>query len=284
MVHGLWFTGDTTNHEPQTSMASDSRRRPAALITGASAGIGAELARVFAAHDYDLVLVARRRDALEALAGALEGKHGITATVIVDDLGDPEAPERIFAAARDARIDIDVLVNNAGFGLGGEFSETPIEREMAMVQVNITSLMQLTKLFVAPMLRGRAGHVLNVASTAAFFPGPLQSVYYASKAFVLSFSQAIAEELAQSGVTVTCLCPGPTETEFAQVAGMKSVKLPNLDVADARDVAEFGYRAMLAGWRVAVPGARNKLLVQAQRFVPRRLVAGAIRRMQARRL
>lgn len=265
-------------------MPDSSRGRPTALITGASAGIGAALAKVFAAHDHDLVLVARRRDALEALAGQLEGKHGVKATVIVDDLGDPEAPDRIFAAVRDAGIQVDVLVNNAGFGLGGEFSETPIERESAMVQVNITALLHLTKLFIAPMLKRRAGRVLNVASTAAFFPGPLQSVYYASKAFVLSFSQAIAEELAPSGISVTCLCPGPTETEFAQVAGMKSVRLPNMDVADAADVAEFGYRAMRAGSRVAVPGARNKLVVQAQRFVPRRLIARAMERMQRRRL
>ena len=265
-------------------MAANPQKRPTALITGASAGIGAELAKVFAAHDHDLVLVARRRDALEALAGTLEGKHGVTATVIVDDLGDPEAPERIFAAVRDARIEVDVLVNNAGFGLGGEFSETPIEREITMVQVNVTALMHLTKLFVAPMLKRRAGYVMNVASTAAFFPGPLQSVYYASKAFVLSFSQAVAEELAPSGISVTCLCPGPTETEFAQVAGMKSVRLPNLDVADAADVAEFGYQALMSGTRVAVPGAKNKLVVQAQRFVPRRLVARAMERMQRRRL
>ena len=259
-------------------------RRPTALITGASAGIGAELAKVFAAQKHDVVLVARRRDALEALAGTLEGKHGIKATVVVDDLGDPDAPERIFAAVRDAGIDVEVLANNAGFGLGGEFSETPIEREIEMVQVNIAALMHLTKLFVAPMLKRRAGYVLNVASTAAFFPGPFQSVYYASKAFVLSFSQALAVELAPSGISVTCLCPGPTETEFAQVAGMKSVRLPNLDVADAADVAEFGYRAMRAGSRVAVPGARNKLVVQAQRFVPRRLIARAMERMQRRRL
>lgn len=272
------------NHEPRTDMARNSRNGPTALITGASAGIGAELAKVFAAHDHDLVLVARRRDALEALAGTLEGKHGITATVIVDDLGDPEAPERIFAAVRDARIEVDVLVNNAGFGLGGEFSETPIEREITMVQVNVTALMHLTKLFVAPMLKRRAGYVLNVASTAAFFPGPLQSVYYASKAFVLSFSQAVAEELAPSGISVTCLCPGPTETEFAQVAKMKSVRLPTLDIAEADDVAEFGYRAMMAGWRVAVPGAKNKLLVQVQRLVPRRIISRAVKKMQERRL
>ncbi|MEO7647782.1 MAG: SDR family oxidoreductase [Gemmatimonadaceae bacterium] len=265
-------------------MASDPKRRQTALITGASAGIGAELARVFAAHNHDLVLVARRRDALEALAGALEGKHAITATVIVDDLGDPEAPERIFAAVRDARIDVDVLVNNAGFGLGGEFSETPIDREMTMVQVNVTSLMQLTKLFVAPMLRRRAGYVMNVASTAAFFPGPMMSVYYASKAFVLSFSQALSEELSTSGIVVSCLCPGPTETEFAEVAKMKTVKLFALDLADARGVAEFGYRAMMAGWRVAVPGTRNKLLVQAQRFVPRRLIARAVKKLQDSRM
>lgn len=264
-------------------MARESTRRPTALITGASAGIGAELAKVFAAHDHDLVLVARRRDALEALAGTLEGKHGITATVIVDDLGDPEAPERIFAAVRDARLDVDVLVNNAGFGLGGEFSETPIDREIAMVQVNVTSLMQLTKLFVAPMVRRRSGFVLNVASTAAFFPGPGMSVYYATKAFVLSFSQALSEELAKSGVVVTCLCPGPTETEFADVAQVTRAKLFDTNVADAREVADFGYRALMAGWRVAIPGARNKLLVHAQRFVPRGLVARAVKKLQESR-
>lgn len=261
----------------------DPRRRKTALITGASAGIGAELAKVFAGHEHDVVLVARRRDALEALAGALEGKHGIKATVIVDDLGDPEAPERIFAAARDARIDVDVLVNNAGFGLGGEFSETPIEREMAMIQVNVISLMHLTKLFVAPMLRRRAGYVMNVASTAAFAPGPLASVYYATKAFVLSFSQALAEELAPSGIVVSCLCPGPTETEFAEVAHVGKARLFDSNLADARDVAEFGYRAMLGGWRVAIPGARNKLLVQAQRFVPRRVVTRVVKKLQQSR-
>lgn len=270
------------NYQPQTDMPNNSPRRTA-LITGASAGIGAELARVFAAHDYDVVLIARRRDALEALAGQLEGKHGITATVIVDDLGDPAAPERIFAATRDARLDIDVLVNNAGFGLGGEFSETPIDREMAMVQVNVTSLMQLTKLYMGPMLQRRRGYVMNVASTAAFFPGPGMSVYYASKAFVLSFSQALSEELSQSGIVVSCLCPGPTETEFAEVAKLNKAKLFDATLADAREVAEFGYRAMLGGWRVAIPGARNKLLVQAQRFVPRRLVARVVKTLQESR-
>jgi short-subunit dehydrogenase len=258
-------------------------RRPVALVTGASAGIGEELARVFAAHAHDVVLVARRRDALEALAGQLEGKHGVTATVIVDDLGDPDAPARIFAAVRASGIDVDVLVNNAGFGLGGEFSETPIDREMAMIQVNITSLVQLTKLFVAPMLQRRAGYVMNVASTAAFFPGPMMSVYYASKAFVLSFSQALSEELSKSGIVVSCLCPGPTETEFAEVAQVKKAKLFDANVADAREVAEFGYRAMMGGWRVAIPGARNKLLVQAQRFVPRRLITRAVKKLQESR-
>lgn len=258
-------------------------RKRTALITGASAGIGAELAKVFAANGYDVVLVARRRDALEALAGTLEGRHGIKATVVVEDLGDAEAAVRVFGAVRDAGIDIHVLVNNAGFGLGGEFSETSIEREIAMVQVNITSLMYLTKLFVAPMIRRRSGYVMNVASTAAFAPGPLASVYYATKAFVLSFSQALAEELAPSGVVVSCLCPGPTETEFAEVAGTGRTRLFDSSVADARDVAEFGYRAMLGGWRVAIPGARNKLLVQAQRLVPRRLVTRVVKKLQESR-
>ena len=255
----------------------------ATLITGASAGIGAELARVFAARGHDLVLVARRRDALEALAGQLEGKHGITATVVVGDLEDPETPERIFAAVREAGIEVDVLVNNAGFGLGGEFSETPVERELAVVQVNVAALMHLTKLFVAPMLQRRRGYVMNVASTAAFFPGPGLSVYYASKAFVLSFSEAIAEELAKSGVVVSCLCPGPTETEFTTVAQLNRPRLFDANVADARDVAEFGYRALMAGTRVAIPGARNKLLVQARRLAPRTLVSRMVSKLNESR-
>lgn len=261
----------------------DSTRRPTALITGASAGIGAELARVFAARGHNVVLVARRRDALEALAGQVEGKHGITATVIVDDLGDPEAPDRIFAAVRDAHIDIDVLVNNAGFGLGGEFSETPIDREMVMVQVNVGALLHLTKLFVAPMMKRRKGYVMNVASTAAFFPGPGQSVYYATKAFVLSFSEAIAEELSGSGVIVSCLCPGPTETEFLTVAGITRPRLFDTNVADARDVAEFGYDALMAGMRVAVPGATNKLIIRAKHLIPRRLVARVVAKLNQSR-
>ena len=261
----------------------DPRRKPTALITGASAGIGAELARVFAAHRHNVILVARRRDALEALAGQLEGKHGITATVIVDDLADPEAPDRIFAAVRDARIDVEVLVNNAGFGLGGEFSETSLEREMAMIQVNVTSLVQLTKLFVAPMLKRRRGYVMNVASTAAFFPGPGLSVYYATKAFVLSFSEAIAEEVGKSGVIVSCLCPGPTETEFTAVAQLNRPRLFDSNVADAREVAEFGYRALMAGMRVAVPGATNNLIIRAKHLIPRRLVARFVSKLNESR-
>jgi len=198
------------------------------------------------------------------------------------DLAGPAAPQAIFEQTRDEAVEI--LINNAGFGLRGAYAETDWATESRMIQVNDTALAHLIKLFLPEMLRRGSGRILNVASTAAFFPGPMHSVYYASKAFVLSFSQALAEELEPSGISVTCLCPGPTETEFARVAGMKSVRLPNLDLAEADDVAEFGYRAMKARERVAVHGGRNKLVVQAQRFVPRRLIARAMGRMQRRRL
>src|SRR6476646_2219907 len=196
-----------------------------ALITGASGGIGLELARQFAAHGHDVVLTARHRDTLEAVAGTIEGKYGVKVTVIAEDLTDPDAPQRLFDAIAAENIDIHFLVNNAGFGLGGEFVDTDVRRELEMVQVNIVALIQLTKMYLPAMIKRRSGHVLNLASTAAFQPGPLMSVYYASKAFILSFSEALDEELRNSGVSVTCLCPGATATNFAETAGVGNSKL-----------------------------------------------------------
>lgn len=255
-----------------------------ALITGGSGGIGLELARQFAAHGHDLVLTARNRDTLEAVAGTIEGKHGVKVTVIADDLTDPDAPQRLFDAVAAENIDIHFLVNNAGFGLGGEFVDTDVRRELEMVQVNIVALIQLTKMYLPAMIKRRSGHILNLASTAAFQPGPLMSVYYASKAFVLSFSEALDEELRNSGVSVTCLCPGATATNFAETAGVGNSKLfATIGGTTAEQVAEYGYEAMIRGERVAVVGTRNKIMVQAERFAPRKLVTMLSRKAQENR-
>src|SRR4051812_10648521 len=234
-------------------------QRPTALVTGGSGGIGLEIAKALARREFDLVLVARNRDALEAAAGQIEGKHTVRVHVFAADLRRREAPQAISDFLRNENIPIEILVNNAGFGLGGEFVETDLDRELEMIQVNIAALTQLTKLFLPAMIKRRSGRILNVASTAAFQPGPLMSVYYASKAYVLSFSEALAEELRDSGVTVTALCPGPTKTDFAATANVGHSRLFTLfGVADAASVAEFGYQAMMQGKRVAIPGARNK--------------------------
>ena len=255
-----------------------------ALITGASAGIGAELARVFAARGHDVILVARRQDALEALAGQLEGKHKVRATVLPADLALSSAPLELFESIRGAGLDVDILVNNAGFGLHGEFLDTDIDRELRMIQVNVAALVHLTKLFAPPMVHRRRGGIMNVASIAGVFPGPYMSIYYASKAFVLSFTESLAQELRDSGVKVSALCPGPTTTEFHDVAGGKNTRLMTRgSVADARSVAEFGYKALQRGTVVAIPGVQNKLLVQAKRIAPRALVARLARVAQEAR-
>jgi uncharacterized protein len=258
--------------------------RRTALITGGSGGIGLELAKVLARNGYDIALVARKRDTLEAAAGQLEGKFDITAHVFAADLRREEAPQAIFDFLRNENIPIEILVNNAGFGLGGEFAETDISRELEMIQVNIAALTHLTKLFLPAMIKRKSGRILNLASTAAFQPGPLQAVYYASKAYVLSFSEALSEELRSTGVTVTALCPGPTRTGFASTAGVGNSRLFTLfGVAAANDVAEYGFQAMMAGKRVAIPGFRNKLVAQANRFSPRTLTTKVARFAQENR-
>ncbi len=251
------------------------------LITGGSRGIGLELAKQFAAHGHDLILVARDRDALEAAAGSLEGKHGIKATVLVFDLADPDSPQSLYDEVASQGLKVDILVNNAGFGLAGQFAETDFELEQDMVQVNVVALMQLTKLFMQPMLRRRKGRILNIASTAAFQPGPLMSIYFSTKAFILSFSQAIDEELRNTGVTVTCLCPGATDTFFAERAGHQNSRLFRMTgVADAKDVARYGYAATMRGQRLAIPGLKNKAMVQVERLIPRAIVTTLARKVQ----
>jgi short-subunit dehydrogenase len=259
-------------------------QRQTALVTGGSGGIGLEIAKVLARKGFDLVLVARNRDSLEAAAGQIEGKFDVKAHVFAADLRRREAPEEIFDFLRNDSIPIQILVNNAGFGLGGEFSETELTRELEMIQVNIAALTHLTKLFLPGMIRAKTGHVMNLASTAAFQPGPLMAVYYATKAYVLSFSEALAEELRNTGVTVTALCPGPTRSDFATVAHVGESRLFSMfGVADAADVAEYGVRAMMQGQRVAIPGLRNKIVAQANRFSPRALTAKVARIAQESR-
>ena len=251
------------------------------LITGASAGIGAELARVFAGHGHDLVLTARSADKLRRLAEELKNRHGISAQVVVHDLSDPNGPAELFRAIQHQKIQVDMLVNNAGFGTYGFFPRTDLEKELEMIRLNISALTHLTKLFLPGMLERRNGKIMNVASTAAFQPGPLMAVYYASKAYVLSFSEALAAELPGTGVSVTALCPGPTESDFQKSAGIEG-KLPlfKLTMMSARKVAEIGYDGFMKKKRIVIPGFLNRLLPLGVRIGPRRLVAAIVRRAQ----
>jgi short-subunit dehydrogenase len=254
-----------------------------ALVTGASGGIGEELARLFAADGHGLVLVARSRDKLARLAEELQAKHGVEARVLAADLARPDAPREIFDELQGAGVTVDALVNNAGFGSYGLFAETDLKFELELLQVNVVALTHLTKLFLPGMLARRRGYVMNVASTAAFQPGPLMAVYYASKAYVLSFSEALTNECAGAGVRVSALCPGPTETGFVAAAGMGDSKLFDRAVMDARTVAVEGYRGLLAGKAVVIPGVRNNLLARSIGFFPRNLVTKVVRGIQEKR-
>ncbi len=257
-------------------------RGKTALITGASSGIGLELARRCARAGFNLVLVARGEAALRQLAAELEQRHGVRATVLARDLADPASPPAIRAACDAAGIGVDVLVNNAGFASYGPFSESDLDVELQMIQVNTAALTQLTRLFLDGMLARRAGRILNIASTAAFQPGPLMAVYYATKAYVLSFSEALANELRGSGVTVTALCPGPTASGFQQRAAMEDSKLVAGKIAGPAEVARAGYAGLMKGQTIVIPGARNKALVFIVRLTPRNLVTRIVRRMQER--
>lgn len=244
--------------------------RKVALITGASAGLGEQFAQCFARDGHDVILVARGAARLEALAAKLEKEHGVKAHVLPADLGQPDAPERLFEAVQARGLAVDFLVNNAGFGSTGAFLEQDLAREAEMVQVNCTALLKLSHLFSRPMRERGAGRILNVASTAGFQPGPYMATYYATKAFVVSFSEALAHELKGSGVTVTCHCPGATHTEFAQRAGNEKTRLfQRPGVAKAPDVAAHAYAAMMRGRVLSVHGALNWMTAVMVRFSPR---------------
>ncbi|VFQ46870.1 SDR family NAD(P)-dependent oxidoreductase [Desulfoluna butyratoxydans] len=243
-----------------------------ALITGASSGIGTELARYHASKGGDVVLVARRENKLNDLKAELERTCGITATVIAADLAEPDAAEKIFAATEAAGLVIDVLINNAGFGGHGKFHERNLTKDQAMMQVNMVSLVNLTHLYLQGMVKRNRGNILHVASTAGFMPGPLQAVYYATKSFVVSFSQAIAEELDGTGVTSTALCPGAVATDF-----VKAGDLDGLDIWDKAPtpdtVAKCGYDAMEKGELIKINEAGlNFTLNWIIPFLPRKLV------------
>ena len=252
--------------------------RPTALVTGASAGIGLELARVLAREGHDLVLVARRETALKELADELRDRYGAESVVVSADLAEAGAGDEIERALGERSV--DVLVNNAGFGGVGPFAERAHSDDMRMVAVNVTALTDLCKRFLPGMVTRGRGRILNVASTAAFQPGPFMAVYYATKAYVLSLSQALAEETSGTGVTVTCLCPGVTDTEFHGVAGTDAQPLTSGALSmSARAVAEAGYKAMMRGKLVEIPGVHNKVGAQSIRVAPRRVVLKIVRRL-----
>ncbi len=254
--------------------------RPVALVTGASGGIGEALGRRLAADGHDLVLAARSADKLSVLADQLIADHGIAVDVIASDLSQPGAAAALVAALEGRAI--DVLVNNAGVGLYGPFIESDPGQLAAMLQLNMVSLAELTRALVPAMVARGSGRVLQVASTAAFFPGPLMAGYYATKAFVLSLSEALAHELRGTGVTVTALCPGPIATGFQAGADMGDSKLvKGKRLMSADECASYAVRAMKRGRVVAIPSMMNRVQVATPRFLPRRFVPGIIRRAQA---
>ena len=247
------------------------------LITGASGGIGYELAKLFARDHHNLVLVARSGDKLAQVAAELRAQN-VTVRTIVLDLASPPAPKFLFDQMQTEGIAIDVLINNAGFGAFGEFAQMSNEEIFGQIQLNITALTELTRLFLPPMLASHSGRIMNVASTAGFQPGPLMAVYYATKAYVISLSEALANEVRKSGVTVTCFCPGATHTGFAKRAGNdKSRLFQQLGAMNVERVALDGYRAVMEGRTLAISGAHNWLVAQSTRFAPRKVVTAISR-------
>ena len=254
------------------------------VVTGASGGIGYELARLFARDGWPLLLAARSGDKLTAFAQELTAAHNVPVAVCVVDLAAPGAADQLFEAARRQGRPVGVLVNNAGFGDYGPFVKADLANVLQILQVNIVVLTHLTRLFLPDMVGRNEGRVMNVASTAAFQPGPLMAVYYASKAYVLHFSEALDAELRKTKVRVSAFCPGPTATGFEARAGLGASKLfTGRNVMNARRAAEAGYRGLMRGRRVVVPGLWNNLLVLSVRFFPRRWITRVVQWMQGRR-
>ena len=248
------------------------------LITGASSGIGLELAKCFAADRSNLVLVARNREALETLSGQLKKQYGIKVHVLPADLSLPETSKRVYQELASLNVSVDVLVNNAGFGLHGEFVKLPLSRQLEIIQVNIVALTELTGLFLPGMIQRGRGGVLNVGSVAGFLPGPYLGVYYASKAFVQSFTEALAAETAGTGIIISVLCPGPTESNFGSVARGGAPREHERAKMSAQTVAVIGHRQFRGGKTVVIPGMANRLLVFLPRIVPRSFARMAVKR------
>jgi short-subunit dehydrogenase len=249
-----------------------------ALITGASGGIGFELAKLFASDHYNLVLVARSTEKLNQVATELQRQFGVTVKAVGLDLVAPPAPKFLFDQLQREGLAIDVLINNAGFGGFGEFAEMAEEEILGQIQLNIAALTHLTRLFLPPMLARQSGKIMNVASTAAFQPGPLMAVYYATKAYVLSFSEALANEVAGSGVVLSCFCPGATDTGFAKRAGTENSRLfRKLRPMNAEAVARDGYLGLMAGRTLVISGVQNWLVAESVRFAPRKIVTAVSR-------
>jgi len=257
----------------------------AALITGASGGIGYELAKLFARDGHNLLLVSRDGAKLEQVAREIKAAHRVRCTIFAGDLAVPGSPDALYAEIKKAPFDIEVLVNNAGFGSLGPFHERPLEEQLEMIQLNVTSLAHLTRLVLPEMVTRGRGRVVNVASIAAYQPGPFMAVYYATKAFVVSFSEAIANELHGTGVKVTAICPGPTTTGFGKRAGAESSNLFQKRMTmDAAAVARIGYEGMKRNKTVVITGGKNRLLVLGSRLVPRRLSANIARSLNEPRI
>lgn len=251
------------------------------IVTGASSGIGADIARKFSAIGHNLILVARRRAKLQELADELRERDRGIVEVMEFDLTKSKAPKALFDAIEEKGIAVHTLVNNAGFGLRGDFVELAIDEQLEMMNINMTALTKLSHLFLPGMIERKQGGIINVASTAAFQAGPHMAVYYASKAFVLSFSEALHEETKDHGVTVTALCPGPTESGFGERAGMDGTKLFQRGRMSSQRVAEIGVEAYRAGHAIVVPGKRNRFTSQMARLLPRFLTRRVAKSLQA---
>jgi short-subunit dehydrogenase len=253
-----------------------------ALVTGASMGIGVDLAECFAKDGYDLVLTARSETALKDVADRLAQKHKVRAATFALDLGQPGAGRKLADEIKARGLSIDVLVNNAGYGIAGGFNGSDPAEQLGMIDLNDRALVELTHIYWPAMLANRRGGVLNVASTAAFQPGPLMAVYYASKAFVLSFSEALWREALGTGVHVSVLCPGPTVSKFRERAGTGKTKLANLGAAmSSASVARMGYRAFQKNQRVMITGFRNRMLARLGPFLPRKTLLNTVYNIQS---
>jgi uncharacterized protein len=251
-----------------------------ALITGSSNGIGYELANIHAENGNDLVLVARSKCKLDVLKGKLQKLYGIKVYTIEKDLSAPGAAIEVYDELQSQNITVDYLVNNAGFGDIGMFAESDWNKQERMINLNVTALTHLTRLFLPGMIERGSGKILNVASTASFQPGPTMSVYFATKAYVLSFSEAVNNEVRKRGITVTALCPGSTESGFHAAAAGEEGHVRERNLPSAREVAEYGFKAMMKGKAVAIPGLKNSIMATTVRFIPRSLVVKAARKIQ----